>query len=131
MLPSLLHKREQRSRGFGRNWGRGKIAHIARGDHITPPGKGGGCNTGIFQVRHLQPLGSSRDIERKRNQGELRTEMREHRACALLTEDLIDDVIQGRVATRGERPLIGGASRDTADRVSTSPGSAASGKRHQ
>jgi len=83
--------------------------HIARSDYIASPNKGGRCNAGIFQVSHLEPLGSGRHIECKRDQGELRAEMGEHGARAGFTDDLIHDVIQSRVATPGERALIGEA----------------------
>lgn len=86
--------------------------HIAGGNNITPRCKGRCRNTGVFQVSHLEPLGGGRDIERKRNQSELRAEMRQHGARALLTENLIHDVIQGRVATRRQRSLIGRAGGD-------------------
>ena len=83
--------------------------HIARSDYIASPNKGGRCNTGIFQVSHLEPLSSGRHVECKRDQGELRAEIGEHGARAGFTDDLIHDVIQGRVATPGERALIGEA----------------------
>ena len=96
-----------------RDWGGDKVGNVTRGDDITASFDSRRGNTRIFQVGHLETMCSFSGFGVKRQEGQLGAPVGKNSPSALFGKRLLDDVIEGSVATGSESAVVAWIRGDT------------------